>query len=512
MKSDPASWKRDRCIAAAVALSAAAAAAAPSGNGGYFKPDISYKDGAETFAGPARGYAPGGWTVFSPEGLPDWRGVRAYNTSLWELSRFSGGREQGGKRPPADRVGTADIPLTGAMKADVRRFLEESRQNGGSLIVRLGYTWSDSNGCEPADFDVLLGHVRDLSRIMADYDDVVVAVEAGVAGPWAEMHSSDYCREEYMNRILKTYCDNLAKRTSVLVRTASYIDAYAGTNTTGVLDMLPFGDGDLGRFGMYNDGYLGTWWDYGTWAFQWKRERGCRLLDSISADKPYGGELAYVGLDWLENNRENSADLFDVEKWNIVKEWYETHLNYLRNVGDKNHPPCRFMAGKAFSVEKFRFDGMPGLDEYDGVDMHKFMYDHMGYRFVVRNARLPKELSRGRDALAALEVENTGFGRLLLPSRAEAVFLRDGVAFSAAADMGKADFSSIAGGEKRSVPVRFAVPGELKPGSYEFCLRLSAPLKDEGAGGIPRRPIRLANAGVWNDLLKANSLGPVEVK
>ena len=87
----------------------------------YFKPDISYVDGTNTFTGPARGCAAGGWTVFKPEGLPKWKGVKAYNSSLWELSRFSGGRVQGKSDVPTNFVGGADIPLTDAMKTDVRR-------------------------------------------------------------------------------------------------------------------------------------------------------------------------------------------------------------------------------------------------------------------------------------------------------------------------------------------------------------------------------------------------------
>ncbi|MBQ3343048.1 MAG: DUF4874 domain-containing protein [Kiritimatiellae bacterium] len=475
----------------------------------YFKPEISYSDGAETFAGPARGWAAGGWTVFKPEGLPDWHGAKAYNSSLWELSRFSGGREQGGKRPPPERVDDADIPLTAAMKADVRRYLEETRRNGGSLIVRIGYTWSDKQGCEPSDFDVVLGHVRDLAKIMADFDDVVVGVEAGVAGPWGEMHSSDYCRPEYMNRVLKTYCSNLGRKTSLLVRTANYIAAYAGTKSDGLLAMLPFGDVDLCRFGMYNDGYLGTWWDYGTWAGEWKREKGCRLLQALG-DHPYGGELAYVNMDWLEGNRERCGDLFDVEKWNIVKDWYETHLNYLRNVGDRKHPLCAFIADKEFRADHFRFDGMPDLHEYDGLDLHKFMYDHMGWRFVVRDARLPRRLAPGKAALVAMDVENTGFGRLLLPSRMEVVLVAaDGAAHAIPASGG---LSSMPGGGKTRLAVKFAVPKGLKRGRYGLFVRASAPLRDEKPGGTPRRPIRFANAGMWDDGLKANSFGEVEVR
>ncbi len=478
----------------------------------FFRPDVAYIDGGETFAGPARGYANGGWTTFNPDGLPDWHGREGFHSSLWELSRFSGGREQGGRRPKSERVGDADIPLTDAMKADVRRFLEETRKSGGTLIVRVGYTWSDQSGCEPADFDIVLGHVRDLSKIMSEFDDVVIGVEAGVAGPWAEMHSSDYCRPEYMNRVLRTYCENLGLGTSVLVRTAYYISAYAGTNSDGLLAMLPFHDAELKRFGMYNDGYLGTWWDYGTWAGEWKREKGCALLKAF-ADHPYGGELAYVSRKWLDGNREKCGDLFDTNKWNIVRDWYDCHLGYLRNVGDKKHPLCAFIADKTFRCDDFRFDGMPDLHEYDGNDLHKFMYDHMGYRFVVRDARVQKTMTRGKKALVVLDVENTGFGKLLLDSRVDVVLANDEFRAVAAANMPRKSFSDIEGGARSRVPIEFVVPTELKrSGSYDIYVRVSAPTKDETSGEIPRRPIRLANKGMWNEELKANSLGKAEVR
>ena len=59
--------------------------------------------------------------------------------------------------------------------------------------------------------------------------------------------------------------------------------------------------------------------------------------------------------------------------------------------------------------------------------------------------------------------------------------------------------------------MEFTVPKDLEPGTYDFLLRVSAPLKDEKPGGIPRRPIRLANEGMWNEALKAHRLGQVRV-
>ena len=499
----------DICWTCATAAAIAAIATFAAGTDGEFvRPVISYADSAESFAGPARGYAPGGWIVFSPEGLPKWHGAKSHGTSLWELSRFSGGRLQGKHRPPEKRVGKADAPLTDAMKADVKRYLSETRRNGGSIIVRIGYTWSESLGCEPSDFDVLLGHVRDLSAIMSYFDDVIVGVEAGVAGPWGEMHSSDYCRPEYMKRILKTYCETLPQSISILVRTPNYIASFAGTNAAGTVAMLPFKDKNLQRFGMYNDGYLGTWWDYGTWSGPWKRELGLTLLSSFD-NHPYGGELAYVGLDWIQKNRERTRELFDPARWNIVEDWYRTHLSYLRNGGDRKHPLCKFIAGLTFNAATYKFDGMPDLTEYEGSDLHKFMLDHMGYRFVVRDAKIPKTLRRGGNASIALDVENTGFGRLLLPSRID-VMLASGTASHVIPARG--DVSSIPGGTKRRVEIPFRVPPNINPGNYSAFLRVSAPLKDEKPGDMPRRPVRFANVGMWNDEFKANGIGTVEVE
>ncbi|MBR6734188.1 MAG: DUF4832 domain-containing protein [Kiritimatiellae bacterium] len=251
-------------------LSVLAAICCSRADDGLVRQDIPYEDGLETFHGPARGYAPGGWTVFRPEGLPKWHGAKAFNSSLWELSRFSGGRLQG-----------------------------------------------------------------------------------------------------------------------------------------------------------------------------------------------------------------------------------------------KKHPLCKYIAGLKFSAATYRFDGMPDLKEYEGSSLHKFMFDHMGYRFVVREARIPRALRRGGSASVVVEVENTGFGRLLLPSRIDVVLASDEAACAVPA---RGDVSQVPGGGRRSVAAEFRVPQNLAPGAYDVFLRVSAPLKDEKPGDMPRRPVRFANAGMWSEKKKANRIGKTTIE
>ncbi|MGN0832467.1 MAG: DUF4874 domain-containing protein [Kiritimatiellia bacterium] len=463
---------------ALVALGVAAGQAL--GAGDYFRPELSYEDGLATLTeNPARGLAPGGWVTFKPEGLPNWHGQGGFRSSLWELSRFSGGREQDGRRPtPAERTGDADIPLTAAMKADVARFLTETREKGGSLIIRLGYTWSEQKGCEPADFDILLGHVRDLAAIMAGFADVVVAVEAGVAGPWGEMHSSDYCKPAYMNRILGAYCAALPEAVSVLVRAPAYIANF---------------DGDRMRLGMYNDGYLGTWWDYGTWSGEWTRERSLELLKP-RARHPYGGELAYIGRDFLDQNQYRCRELWEPAKWNIVKDWYSVHLSYLRNLQEQGHTLAGFLSELRFEPEKWRFEGMPDLHEYAGQPMAKFVLDHMGYRYVIRDARLPRTLRRGAKARLALELENTGFGDLLRPPELEVRLLASGrtARVKPAADL------AVPSATRRRVAIDFTVPSDLGAAGRSVQIQLKG--------------LRFANSDVWDGEQGVNVLGEAEVR
>ena len=470
------------------------------------KADIDYVDGAEALAdNPARGAAPRGpWVVFQPEGLPDWHGESGFHSSLWELSRFSGGRMQDGKWPAPERVGEADIPLTDAMKADVRRFLDETRALGGTLIVRLGYTWTNEKGCEPQHFDLILEHIRDLSQIMAGYDDVIVGIEAGIVGPWGEMHSSDYAAPEYICPILKTYLDNLPATISLLVRAPRYFCMMTGKDAEDILQMLPFQDEYLSRLGMFNDGYIGTKEDYGTWTADFTREQGCRLLSAFHAH-PYGGEMAFVDRQWLDEH----AEIFHPEEWNLVQEMYRTHLSYLRNIHAKRHTIAQFLDNELFfDTLTYKFPDMPELSEYQGKSIGEFVLHHMGYRFVVRDLLAPKVLHRGKKATFRFTIENTGFGMLPLPTQAEMLFCSADEQKSVPVELPLC----LKGGERQKIEVDILVPELPANDSCPVYLRIWAPTYGEAQPIPPTRLIRFANKGMWNDTLQANSLGQYRIK
>ena len=74
------------------------------------------------------------------------------------------------------------------------------------------------------------------------------------------------------------------------------------------------------RMGFYNDGYLGTDWDYGTWGGGgrvWTRQQGRDFLRGQAV--PYGGEFACINTNYFDKN----VHLLDTNRFNIVQEWYD---------------------------------------------------------------------------------------------------------------------------------------------------------------------------------------------
>jgi hypothetical protein len=401
--------RKNIILTALLAATVAAIAAVQAAD----SPKPQYRDGCLTLAeNPARGAAPGGWHKLAkngnaagfPHGFCSW---------LWEIGEFSGGNEYKGKAPPLDCIGGEDAPLTDDALAAVSNTLVNARSGGAVLIVRFGYTSGSETGAEPTDFNTILTHIRQLGSVLGAFPDVVLAVECGMIGPWGEMHSNNYREPEHIRAITDAWLGTLARETALLVRYPKWILEYADKDADDFMREVSAEtyykiQPAQRRIGMFNDGYLGTEADYGTWrkGDRWLvREQGVAYLEA-RRNVPYGGELAHISEEEAE-----SVGLFDTARYNIVREFYRTHLSYLRNIDTERHVLARRI-GRLTLTHDYDFDGMPDLSEWYGRDLRSFIRAHMGYRFVIRDVV---------DAKGRMEVtvENTGFGHLLLKSRAE---------------------------------------------------------------------------------------------
>ena len=394
----------------AAAILSSLAFAAPSSPAG----DARFRDGCSPLGeNPARGAAPGWWHVLEKHGNAP-GDPKGFCSWLWNLKRFSAGNEYKGE-PVPDVVGGEDLPLTPDALASVSNTLVNARSNGAVMIVRFGYTSGSENGSEPRDFNMLIRHVGQVGPILAAFPDVVLAVECGMVGPWGEMHSSNYREPPHIRALTDAWLGTLSPKTPLLVRYPKWILDYEGVGAQEfmreVADETYYRKRPAQRrIGIFNDGYLGTVQDYGTWRSGegWlTREQGVDYLEA-RRNVPYGGELAHISREEAE-----AIPLFDASSYNLVREFYRTHLSYLRNIATSRHVIATYL-GELTLTHAYDFAGMPDLSEWYGRSLRDFMLSHMGYRFVIRDIRA----KRGE---VEVDVENTGFGHLLLKSRGELI-------------------------------------------------------------------------------------------
>ena len=397
-------------LAALVAVASATDASASESSAENRDP--RFRDGCSALdENPARGAAPGTWHVLGLSGNEAGH-PRGFCSWLWNIGAFSAGNSLYKDRPRPSCVGGKDLPLTDNALAAVSNTLVNARAAGAIMIVRFGYTSGGETGSEPADFEILLGHIRALGPIIGAFPDVVLAVECGMTGPWGEMHSTFYREPEHVKAIGDAWLERLSPPTALLVRYPKWVLDYADMDVDEFLASVADSSyykkiPAMRRVGIFNDGYLGTDADYGTWRHhsRWMvREQGVAYLEA-RRNVPYGGELAHISPEECA-----AVPLFDLAKFNIVQEFYRTHLSYLRNISTKHHNLAAYI-GTLRLTHDYDFAGMPDLSEWYGTDLRTFMRTHMGYRFVIRGV----EFSRGCVEVA---IENTGFGHLLMKSAA----------------------------------------------------------------------------------------------
>ncbi|MBQ8696662.1 MAG: DUF4832 domain-containing protein [Clostridia bacterium] len=482
---------------------------------------IDYTETLETIDNPGTGYTPGGWYTLGHSSLGTSFGTATVSPKF-DLCMFSSCNDYTQAGSPSAFVNPTDMQLGFENKliddetlGELDAYFAAAEAKGVLVIPRFAYTWSDTVGCEPDDVNWIITHIEQISEVLNKYPKTVIAVEAGIIGPWGEMHSSKYQSTENMNIIIGAWVDNLDTDITILCRTAKFIINYIYSGNTGTqaernalfMADLKAGNNPLAyRFGMYNDGYLGNAWDYGTWEYNGNptRAEGIELLRIIAEYAPYGGEMAYCGLDQVQGTVQYGAPS-PIYSDGFVKELYDTHLSYLMNIKSDTHLIKQELDKITFG-ENHAFDGMPDVSVYYGQTMQKFMLDHMGFRFVLREAKNDESANMGGTVRFEGKVENTGFGNILFSPVCEMILVGEDGQTVLSVDVDPKDFKST---ETTAYALDLAIPEDMAKGEYTAYLRMGSASYADSADGA--YSVRFANDGVWNETYGANYLGTFSV-
>ena len=284
------------------------------------------------------------------------------------------------------------------------------RENKGFVIVRICYDpWYNGRSNVTPDHEWVLKHVKQLAPVLSKNTDVIVALEMGMHGAYGEMHSDTNITYDRIAEATNLMLRNTPPELKILTRTGNYSAKVLGFDNWGV-DFNIDGDkfkeiaaakGDtMFRVGMFNDGYLGTQYDYGTWGADCKtsicREEGVAWLEKYGINTPYGGEALTTASGYQVINTPEF----------LAYEGFRTHTSYLNIQWNNNLIDSwkkTLFKQKDFDYDPSRVDSLTGF---------KYINDHLGYRFVLREAWMSDTVGSDRILRAKVRIQNVGFGNL----------------------------------------------------------------------------------------------------
>ncbi len=308
-------------------------------------------------------------------------------------------------------------PLDEVSLNNVRAALDSLRRRGGACTIRASYD-IDCRGSQDPDVETTLIHTKQLAELYSDYEDVIHFVELGMFGTCGEMTTGG---QDNHAKALQTFLENSSDGIKVGVRSPQVVALWMGLkdpySTWHVFpdfraDSERFQDSTrseryaryMDRVGLYNDGYLGSDNDLGTFGagepYPISRENVISWMEEFGVAVPYGGDFV------CNYNPETRPPLNTAEY--LSYEGFRTHTSYIGGS----------MAGKCYNfMDTTTFTGID--PEYGGkVKGREYVRDHLGYRFVLRKSALSDSSAVGGKLQLKLNIQNVGFANNLTAGKA----------------------------------------------------------------------------------------------
>ena len=180
-----------------------------------------------------------------------------------------------------------------------------------------------------------------------------------------------------------------------------------------------------------------------------------------------------------------------------IKRGFLTHTNYLNWEWNYN------LTQTAWKNEIYS-----GNDEYNGQTAQKYINDHLGYRFVVRNSGLPYAAEKGKTFTANTLIENVGFGNITAKEKLTYILKDEDGAIYELTPKDAADPKKFLSRETTKVSSDLTLPEDIKTGEYRLYMRIS----EYGDVNTDNnfRCIRFAN-GEWDGETGSNLIGSFKV-
>ena len=283
--------------------------------------------------------------------------------------------------------GDRDKELTQTALDQIDALLARIKSQNKNVVIRFCYD-QEYNGHldQECSMSMIQTHIQQLSQIVNKYYHTITAVEAGMLGPWGEMHTSNMATEDNKAQVFRWWFQN-TNDFPVLARTPKAMFHYFGKSID-EMEKEPVKPEEEGYFlGNFNDCFLSSNDDVGTYHID--RTREVNWLTIHNRHLPFGGETCAV--------HKNSDLGFAIPE---IRKLHMSHLNieYHKDVISK--------------WKNLYYDSSLGDDEiFYGMSGFDYIQRHMGYRLVIRSVQV--NYQKGGEFELTMKIDNVGFGNLL---------------------------------------------------------------------------------------------------
>lgn len=367
----------------------------------------------------------------------------------------------------------ADGPISTKGLEDIHNLFRAMCQFDKQYIIRFLYDWNGENeSVEPQKVEIILGHMEQLREVFSEYNDIIFVHQGLFIGNWGEMNGTMHLdsMKELAEKLLEV-TDNEIYLSVRMPAQWRKITQMADPN------LSAYAEGHITRrMGLFNDGMMGSYSDYGTYGkdsrsivgdfTHWNRIEELNFQDELCKYVPNGGEV-------IIDNEYNDFP-------NAINNLKQMHITYLNRDYDRN------------VLEKWKEYIISDGTIYNGMDGLTYIDRHLGYRLVIRNVDL--SYKRNEDLLAVkVDLQNVGFAPVYKPTEIylqivnkETKFLRSYLV--------QADVSKLSGGKEAELILQIFHEQKLtgfSEGTYDIYLLM----KDIDSG----MPIYLANEQAFEE-------------
>ena len=376
------------------------------------------------------------------------------------------------------------------------------------------------------DKDWIQYHLWQLKPIFHEFEDIIMCVKTGMFGPWGEQHSSPMSLNAEANKkLFDAFLDVVPASRRLLTNQRIFLSWYNltyGTNFT-VIDSIPVPSKDSpeARWGYFDDSYGSNYTNSGRYRtpddryrfLDWFHNRNTIIqVEGGIGDNIYGNMPGAI----IE------AQQFRTTIANMRHGNYSRWGNFIYNEENVTKP-VTFPASSDEKVPPFTGPTEKAIFDpvYDGKTGLEYFRDRLGYRLVLREAKVSKRVKPNGILKFKGKIQNVGFGNIVNKKNVSIILKSktDSDLYTTLSDLDARDWLCDENGNGRPDNVAawrdlsFSVPisafGTVPAGDYDIYLKINDP-KEQSAN---KRSIRYANKGNgWNADLGANLIGSTSIR